>query len=108
MPIFKTNQDIFKTFGEEVYDPNTFDTPFLTLPPSPEWDNSRELQIEDVDIWEVIYEAGGGNSLYAAWCPYAQFFMLLINGSVETFYGIHGEKMLEKKLQELNIQYPKV
>ena len=108
MPIFKTNKDIFKTFGEEVFDQNWNNYNTVQLPPSPEWDNSRELQIEDIDIWEVIYEGGGGNSLYAAWCPYAKFFMLRYNFQLETYYGDDGEKRLEKRLQSLNISYPRV
>lgn len=108
MPTFRTNQDIFKTHGEELYDENHKNYDFLNLPPSPAWDNSRPLQIEDVDIWEVILEGGGGFGLYAAWCPYAQFYMLRLRGEVEWYYGPEGEKMLENRLQSLNISYPRV
>lgn len=108
MPIFKTNQDIFKTLGEEVFNPNWNNYDTVQLPPNPLWDNSRELQVEDVDIWEVIYEGGGGNALYAAWCPYAKFFMLRHNFNIETYYGDDGEKRLEKRLKDLKIDYPRI
>jgi hypothetical protein len=107
MPRFKTTLDIFKT-GEEFFDPNWDDKPFLELPPSPAWDDSRELQIEDVDIWEVIFESGGGIGLYAAWCPYFKFFMFINKDQVDTFYGSSGEKRLEARLAELKMDYPKV
>jgi hypothetical protein len=107
MPIFKTNLDIFKTFGEELYNPNHFDNPNLQLPPNPAWDHNREPQMEDIDIWEVILESGGGLGLYAAWCPYAKFYMLRRDIDVETYFGDIGEQMLEKRLKELNISYPK-
>lgn len=108
MPIFKTNQDIFKTNAEELYDENHKNYAFVSLPPSPVWDNSRELKMEDIDIWEVIFEGGGGVGLYAAWCPYAQFFMFRYQGQIEEYYGPEGENRLEKRLKDLNISYPRV
>lgn len=107
MPIFKTTNDILKTFKEELFDENNNNYPFLTLPPSPEWDGKREMRIEDVDVWEVIIEVGGGTGLYAAWCPYDKFFMFRYRTEIDTFYGDEGEKMLESKLKSLNIAYPK-
>lgn len=107
MPIFKTNKDIFKTNEEEAVNYN-LGNDYLILPPSPLWDNSRELQIEDIDIWEVIYQSGGGNGLYAAWCPYAKFFMHIYNNQVETYYGEVAEKRLEQRLKDLKISYPRV
>ena len=108
MPLFRTNQDIFKTNGEEIYDENHKNYNYAILPPSPMWDNSREIQIEDVDIWEVIFEGGGGNGLYAAWCPYAQFYMFRYKNEVEWYSGPQGEKILEHRLKDLNISYPRV
>jgi hypothetical protein len=107
MPIFKTTDDILKTFKEELFDENQNNYPFLTLPPSPSWDAKREMDLEDVDIWEVIFEGGGGTGLYAAWCPYDKFFMLRYKTEIDTFYGEEGEKRLEKRLKELNLLYPK-
>ena len=107
MPIFKTTNDILKTFSEELFDENNNNYPFLKLPPSPEWDGNREMCIEDVDVWEVIMEAGGGTGVYAAWCPYDKFYMFRYMTEIDTFYGDEGEKMLESKLKSLNIPYPK-
>lgn len=108
MPFFKTTQDIFKEpWRSELTDHNIFDKPFASFPPSAPWDYKRELKIEDVDIWEEIYFGGGGDGLYAAWMPYAEFYMITIkihninNGSIETFYGKNASSSAHKRCLEL-------
>ena len=54
---FRSTQNIFSDLGE-IFEPNWMDSDKIVLPPNPKWDYSRPLQIEDVDIWEVIWEAG--------------------------------------------------
>jgi hypothetical protein len=110
MPLFKTSQNIFKDHGV-LYDANVYDKPFLTLPPSPPWSYDRDMQIEDVDIWEVIVEQGGGHGVYASWCPYAEFYMIRYNHIIETFYQqkSDGEPVLpivQRRLDELGMWYP--
>ena len=93
MPFFKTNYNIFTApWEDELFDPNWMDSDKIILPPKTDWDYSRELQIEDVDIWEQIYYASGGLGLYAAWSPYAEFYLITNNlygkqPLIETFYG---------------------
>jgi hypothetical protein len=106
---FRSTQNIFSDLGE-VFDPNWMDSDKLILPPNPSWDYARELQIEDVDIWEVIWESGGGWGVYAAWCPFAEFYMLCIGFNeintkieVETFYGQGAQKRLIQRAKGLNI-----
>jgi hypothetical protein len=100
---FRTNKNIFVDYGE-YFEPHWTDSNKVEVPPNPKWDYSRELGIEDVDIWEVIWEAGGGNGVYAAWCPYAEFYMVLIRGNAEYYYGPLAEKKVQKRMKELNIQ----
>ncbi len=77
MPQFRTTYNILtKSDEDELFDPNWMDSDKIILPPRVEWDYSRELQIEDVNIWEIIYQQGGGIGLYAAWDPFAEFYML--------------------------------
>lgn len=108
MPMFKSTHDIFKQpWKNEVHNDNWFDSPFLQLPPNPIWDYKRELDVEDIDIWEVIYESGGGIGLYASWCPYAEFYMITYNGTIDsTYYGQGSDKYAAKRCDELNIPYP--
>ncbi len=100
MPFFKTTSNIFKNpWEDDLFDPNWMDSDKIILPPKINWDYSRELQIEDIDIWEQIYYESGGLGLYAAWSPYAEFYLIThkffanTSNSIETFYGPgSGEK----------------
>ena len=105
MPFFKTTKNIFVDKAE-YFDPNWMDSDKLVLPPRTEWDYQRDMQIEDVDIWEVIVE--GGYSIYAAWSPYAEFYMLMptvfydTNG-IEIYYGPGASNKIIKRAKELKI-----
>ena len=80
MPFFKSTKDILKSpWEDELFNPNWMDSDKLVLPPSKEWDYSRELSIEDVDIWEVISEMSGPSGIYASWLPYAEFYIIVKN-----------------------------
>jgi hypothetical protein len=108
MPQFKSTQNIFKDFGDEVFNKNWMDSDTLILPPSPDWSYDRVMEIEDVDIWEVIVERGGGVAVYAAWCPYAEFYLVRYNlgQDLEAFYGRFVQPQLLQRLEELRIPYP--
>ena len=114
MPFFRTTHSILvDPTATEYYDPNWMDSDKLILPPSPKWDYQREMQIEDVDIWEILWQAGGGWGVYAAWCPLAEFYLVTYNPKRlgvktmewETFYGKGAQKRLKKRLEELDIPY---
>ena len=109
MPQFRSTANILKTVNQdEVFNPDWMNYDTVQYPPSPEWDYSRELQIEDIDIWEVIYEGFSETSLYAAWCPYAEFYMFVYgldpaSAKIETYYGKGAQKVVQKKVKELNV-----
>ena len=110
MPFFKSTKDILKSpWEDELFNPNWMDSDKLVLPPSKEWDYSRELSIEDVDIWEVLYQQGGGLAFYAAWMPYAEFYLITLPAYIhvpnrlETYYGPNAQKKVLKRAKELNI-----
>jgi hypothetical protein len=107
--IFKSTQNIFKDFGE-FFDSSWMNSDTVTTPPSTPWDYSRELQIEDVDIWEVIYEKGGGIGVYASWSPYAEFYLIKTGPNsneygynIETYYGPNSQKKLINRAKKLGI-----
>ena len=111
MPFFKTTQNILKDNGE-YFDPNWMDSDELLLPPKQNWDYGREMQIEDVDIWEVISESSSVG-IYAAWTPYAEFYLIkpgwrqIAAGlDLETFYGPKASERLFKRVKELGINLP--
>jgi hypothetical protein len=106
---FKTTTNIFKDSGE-YFDPNWMDSDKVILPPKIDWDYSRELKIEDVDIWEVVYEQGGGVGIYAAWMPYAEFYIVRAGWQleskghgVETYYGQGAQDAVIKRAKDLGI-----
>lgn len=111
MPFFKSTYNIFKApWEDELFNENWMDSDKLMLPPKTDWDYSRELQIEDIDIWEVLYEASGAVGVYAAWSPYAEFYMIrtgwqldLIGKGIETYYGQGASDKVYKRCQELGI-----
>lgn len=125
MPFFKSTYNILKKPDEdEVFDPNWMDSNTLILPKSKKWDYKRELKLEDIDVWEVIGEHGT-IGVYAAWEPYAEFYLIItgtdysnqwlgkLNGVTynysgkiyETYYGAGAQKMVQKRMIELNIPF---
>ena len=105
MPLFRTSKDIF-TDCTDYFDEN-LNNQKNSLPPNPKWDYKRELQIEDIDIWEVIAEKGS-SGIYASWMPYAEFYMVVINRKIDsTYYGKGSDIHAAKRLDELKIPYPR-
>lgn len=109
MPFFKTTANIFTDFGE-YFDPNWMDSNKVVLPEKVNWDYSREMTIEDVDIWEVIHESGFG--IYAAWSPFAEFYLIKPPYSaqndigIQTFYGPGANKAIADKMKQFGIRVP--
>lgn len=116
MPFFKSTYNILKRPDEdEVFNPNWMDSNTLVLPPKTDWTYDREMRIEDVDIWEVLYEASGGIGVYAAWCPYAEFYMMTIgwyplrpgqqinDRKIEVYYGSNAQVDMFNRARQLGI-----
>jgi hypothetical protein len=119
MPFFKSTYNILKSPEEdEVFNPNWMDSDTVILPPKRDWDYQREMHIEDVDIWEVLYEASHGIGVYASWSPYAEFYLITtgwkpevagqrINDRIwETYYGADAQEKVYKRSKELRIPLP--
>lgn len=107
---FKTTQQILvEYFGmvKSLYD--DLRDGIDELPETENWNGTRPLRVEDVDIWEVILENGGeGIGVYAAWSPYDELYILTKNGIIlYEFYGFQANEELEKVLIKQNINYPK-
>jgi hypothetical protein len=110
MALFRSTKDIYKTYGEEVYNSNFMDSNTIVSPKKGKWDYKRELKIEDVEIWEVLYEDTLGWAIYAAWNPYAEFYMIRCpidhaNGTsvYNTYYGAGSQDQIVKFMLENNI-----
>lgn len=104
MPIFKTNLDIFKYGSEESHDYKRVSLgKEPVLPYSKKWDYSRELDIDDIELWEVIYEENGQIGVYAAWYPHAEFYMIIHKQDISLYYGKGSYKAVIEKIKELGL-----
>jgi hypothetical protein len=121
MPFFKTTHNILVApWEDELWNDNWMDSDKLILPVNKKWDYKREMEIEDVNVWEVIYQASGGMGVYAAYDPYAEFYMITAGGDfrnkvryidgfpynhklIETFYGPGSQEKVIKRSKELGI-----
>jgi hypothetical protein len=96
----RSTKDIFKDHTE--ISTINFDESLseLDLPLRKQWSYERNMQLEDVDVWEVIYEEAGGTGVYAAWEPYAEFYMLRLKDyTLEFFYGPGAQAFMLKYLK---------
>lgn len=113
MPFFKTTYNIFtKPWEDEAFDKNWMDSNKIVLPPKTDWDYARDIKIEDVLLWEVIYQASGGIGVYAAWDPYAEFYMITDrfcttsnDPSITTYYGSGATKKVIQKMRQMQIPF---
>jgi hypothetical protein len=110
MPRFRTTSQIFKLgAGEEYFDPNWMDSDVVITPQTKEWDYSKELKVEDVDLWEITYQQGGGFAVYASWLPYAEFYLITLpaylykENSIETYYGALASKKVYERAKDFGI-----
>jgi hypothetical protein len=114
MPFFKSTYNILQTpWEDEVFDPKWMESDKLILPKFKKWDYNKELHIEDVNIWEVLFESGGGIGVYAAWDPFAEFYMLTYKPvwhqpkiEIETYYGQGAQQRIQKRIKELGFPIP--
>jgi hypothetical protein len=104
MPQFRETSAIFTDQKTNIFDKDwdIVNKPAF-FPPNSDWDYQRDMMIEDVNIWEVILEQSDGPSLYAAWDPYAEFYMIVdeVSMSVEYFYGSKSSQKVFKRMKEL-------
>ena len=101
---YRTTAGIFNVkIGKEVYfDDNWMDSNTIVTPTKEPWDYSRELTIEDVDLWEIIWESST-QGVYASWSPYAEFYLITTpyeKNTIETYYGAGSQDKVQAKLKE--------
>lgn len=106
---YRTTQEIFDDSINRI-DKNKYLTKDMFIPKKYYWDHSREPNIEDIDLWEVIYERGGGVGVYGAFIPYCEYYMICLGWNikdsaykVETFYGENAMNSVYKRCKELLI-----
>jgi len=109
MARWKTTENILRLDKDgEYFDENwmNYDSINQYLPPNPVWKEKKQISFEDVDLWEVISEWTGLSGIYAAWCPYAPYFIVTNKWKiVKEFWGASGEKQLQKYMVENKIPF---
>jgi len=108
MTMFRTTEQIFK--GGLHFDQNWLELPpwMLERPEPTPWFGQKDMTIEDVDFWEVLFESGGGNGLYAAWQPYGEIYLIRHNDiHLECFSGKNANWLAEQYCIKNNLYYPK-
>jgi hypothetical protein len=110
MPLYRTNKDIFKDYSEEVFDNRFTSSEKLYVPKTGKWDYKRELKVEDIEIWEAIYEDSWGLGIYAAYEPYAEFYMIKytdFSGAkiFDVYYGAGSQNKIVQFMIERNIPF---
>lgn len=109
MPRWKTTQSLLSD-DREYFDENwmNYESIDQYSPKGKIWNEKRKIQFQDVDLWEIISEWGGPGGIYAAWSPYAHYFIVIHNYQlVHEFWGISGEKELQKFMKKNNIPFSK-
>lgn len=84
-------------------------TDSAATPPTHTWKNQQPPTIEEIELWEQIYYQPGNIGIYAAYEPYADFYLLTYNlfidtpQGIQTFYGAQAQKQLWQKIKDLKI-----
>lgn len=110
MPRWKTTEQLLHLSKDgEFFDENwmNYNSIYQYMPKQIKWKEDHLIKFEDVDIWEVIVEVSGPIGIYAAWQPYAPYFVIMKNWSIEQeFWGIEGEKQLYQYMIDNGINMP--
>jgi hypothetical protein len=76
--------------------------------------NNSKISFDDVVMWEEIFYEGGNIGVYAAWSPYADFYIIVHNlflsnsDGIETFFGNEALDDLYNRLSDFDIDICKV
>ena len=110
MPRWKTTENILHLSKDgEYFDENwmNYDRIWQYAPKEVPWDGDRPIRFEDVDLWEVITEVSGPIGVYAAYMPYAEYYVVTNRWAVAAeFEGPKANERLEEFLKANNIPYP--
>lgn len=94
---------MLKNLGE-YFDESWIKNERFIFPVRTQWDYSRELKIEDVDLWEIIYDQSSSILILAAYEPYAEFYLIKNKYNyIESFYGPGSQNKMIKRAKEVGI-----
>jgi hypothetical protein len=71
-----------------------------------------ELTYKDIRVWETIYHMQGGISVYAAWDPYTEFYIIVhelfkhLECGIEQYYGPQSSSQVKHRCKKLGVILP--
>ena len=96
MPRFKTKYNVFEN-NEELYSEAIANENGIYIPETWDWDGPSQLSVDDVIIWECLFEKTGPSGIYAAWAPYEEFYIVTDRRSVvKEFFGPSAKELLNE------------
>jgi len=96
MPRFKTKYNVFEN-NEELYSEAIAKENGIYIPETWDWDGSTQVSVNDVIIWECLFEQTGPFGIYAAWAPYEEFYIVTDHRVVvKEFFGPSAKGLLNE------------
>jgi hypothetical protein len=96
MPRFKTKYNVFEN-NEELYSEAIANENGIYIPETWDWDGASQVSVDDVIIWECLFEKTGPSGIYAAWAPYEEFYIVTDRRSVvKEFFGPSAKELLNE------------
>lgn len=74
-----------------------------------DWDYSKSVTINDITIWEQIYQSPGNFGLFISWAPYIEYYVFIFYTfnercrKIKTFYGPDAHIEVKKILQDYGV-----
>jgi len=104
--IFVTSKEIIDNLKNLDWEKFTIPA---NLPDRDYWIGLSEININDVTLWEKIFYKAGLIGVYAAWNPYADFYIVTFNffpknKHIIEFYKTETDVI--KRLADLNVNIP--
>jgi hypothetical protein len=108
LAVYRTTQEIFADAWEDINNISS-----TSQFPQREYCNSwYNLTYKDINLWELIYHIPGGISVYAAWNPYTEFYIIVhdlfktLPCGIEQFYGSNAEMQIVERLKKFGVALP--
>ena len=97
--MFENNDELF---SEEVAKENG-----IYLPETWDWNEPSQIAVDDVVIWECLFERSGLSGIYAAWAPYEEFYIVTDRRAVvKEFFGPSAKELVDKYCVANSIPVP--
>jgi hypothetical protein len=96
MPRFKTKYNVFEN-NDELYSEAIAKENGIYIPETWDWENNSQIAVEDVIIWECLFEQSGLSGIYAAWAPYEEFYIVTDRRVVvKEFFGASAKELVDE------------